>query len=587
MIKQSINGKGVLLYELYKSNLSYYKEFVEFIEKVIKSFSSFGESLNNIFNKKNNFTFFEDKTSIFYDLMKILKSHFQLQSEELKDFTKAITKEIIEPFKSFKSVNDKSVEDVLKNIYELSKRIKKEKSCLEDNQNIYYTKMKETEKLIIEEISMKGNQFSFNQEIKNKKSLAYVSTYESILDEEKYFKTIKEVNNLNEQKRIQEKKLLNFYQDFEKKRLDTIKENYFYFLTNIKSIFSKFISDIDEIIKKFINFKLENNINKLIKNYKIELSSEKKIEFIPYTPFSSLDNSMDNISQIEQININYEVILNLQQHFKKICENLNMTEEKEKNNLRVLCVKMFLKNQEDFVKKDKDELLKYMQNKEYRNFFLKFLTYQRTNGKYKKEEKLFSELLEIMEEILLIAEKEKNFDNARNCIILSQTFYKEKKVDGNNTKVYLMEYIKKNKWISSPIFWKEFIENEIIKDEAVFLENKKLNKIEDKTSKVSKIYYSKLLTYAHNMNMFGLTKQDNLDTINYFFNKIKIPEKTKENILNTIESLYSDKKEIKIKKEINKKENIQKEDNKEIQKQKENISKEDVKNEDLNKIQED
>ena len=264
-----------------------------------------------------------------------------------------------------------------------------------------------------------------------------------------------------------------------------------------------------------------------------------------------------------------------------------MTEEKEKNHLRVLCIKMFLKNQEDFLKEDKDELLKYMQNKEYRNYFLKFLTYQRTNGKYKKEEKLFSELLEIMEEILLIAEKEKNFDNARNCIILSQTFYKEKKVDGNNIKVYLMEYVKKNKWISNPIFWKEFIENEIIKDEAAFLENKKLNKIEDKTSKVSKIYYSKLLTFAHNMNMFGLTKQDNLDTINYFFNKIKISEKTKENILNTIETLYSDKKEIKIKKEINEKENIQNEGDKEIQNQKENISKEDVKNKDLNKIQED
>ena len=49
-------------------------------------------------------------------------------------------------------------------------------------------------------------------------------------------------------------------------------------------------------------------------------------------------------------------------------------------------------------------------------------------------------------------------------MILSQTYYKELEVDDEVKKIYLMEYLKKNKWISNISFWKEFIELEISKE---------------------------------------------------------------------------------------------------------------------------
>ena len=179
-----------------------------------------------------------------------------------------------------------------------------------------------------------------------------------------------------------------------------------------------------------------------------------------------------------------------------------------------------------------------MQKEDYRKYFIITLTKQRTDGVYKREEKLLIELKGLFEVILDIAEKEKNFELTRNCIILSQTFYYEKNINGKNEKIYLMEYIKTNKWLCSCQFWKEFIEDEIIKEKIKFKEENKKRENGKNIMDVTKIYFGKIITYSHNMHMFGLTKEQASNIINYFIEKYEISEDMIKTIIANLETVY-------------------------------------------------
>ena len=556
MLKYEDNlwGKTEQLHNLYKSNYLYYKEFIEFIDKIRKAYLSFSESLNGLFSKKINF--FEEKPNILFSLLSDFKDHIKFQSQEYKELSNNIGKEIIDIFKNSKHNNDKDEENLYKEFNELTKKLKKSKQILETNKSIYNNSMKETEKLTFEAYSTKENPLTSNQEIKTKKEIAYSSICDSLKNEDNYTNSLDETNKLINELNLKEKELLNFYQSVDEKRLNNIKNNISLLLIFIKTNSFKINYEIDIITKKINELKIENDINDFITQNKSSLSPEKNIKFKPYAPFTSLDNSIKSSSENEEMNIKYEVITYLKKFFDKLCPNIDMEEEKKRLKLRVLCLNIFDENDQKFVEEDKNELIKFMENAEYRNYFLSSLTHQRLNGKFKREEKLFNELKEILNVIVQYAEKEKNYENVRNCIILSQTFYKEKIDDeGNIEKEYLMEHIKKNKWLSTPLFWKEFIEDEIIKDKLKFEEESK-SKDGSIIGDVRKIYFSKLITYSHNMNMFELSKKETTDIIDYFMKKYEISDDMKVIVINNIEAAYSEKK-VTPKPKIEKKQNLQ------------------------------
>ena len=99
-----------------------------------------------------------------------LEFHIKYQKSEINKFVKYLSKEIIDTFKLLKESNDKVEEKIYKEIFDLNKALKKGKIKLEESRNLYYTKMKNLEKLIFEEESTKINMISQNQEIKDKKS---------------------------------------------------------------------------------------------------------------------------------------------------------------------------------------------------------------------------------------------------------------------------------------------------------------------------------------------------------------------------------------------------------------------------------
>ena len=536
----------------YRYNNTYYKEFVEFIEKIKKVYSAFSDSIIEILSKK--YMFFEDNTSIFYSLMVYLKNHLQTESSEYKELTNHLTNEIIEKHKIMKANNEKTEGNLTKDFFEASKKLKKAKLKFDEYQNLFLTKMKDTEKLIFQEKSIKINEQT-SQEIKDKNLLVSEAVQISKKYEMKYKNYLKEVNNLVEEMNGLENKLANFYKEAEENLLNRLQQNVYFLLATIKTTNFKINYDIEEINKKVLDKKYDQAIKSVLESNKFNLSNLKKLEFKPYTPTLSLKNSIKSSSQLKEMNINYDVITYLQENFTNICPELDMEEEKKRKKLRILCSKIFEENQ-NYGKEDQSELLKFMHKDDYRNYFISALTKQRINGKYKREEKVFYELLEIIKYILDLAEKENNYDNARNCIILSQTFFFEKNVNGNIEKIYLMEFIKDNKWLANPQFWKEFIEDEIIRDKSKFEEELKLKDNKKNKGDITKIYFGKLITYSHNMNMFGITKEEAFEIINYFMNKYEISKDMKDTVIVNLEAAYSEKKEDKKEETSEKIENI-------------------------------
>ena len=157
---------------------------------------------------------------------------------------------------------------------------------------------------------------------------------------------------------------------------------------------------------------------------------------------------------------------------------------------------------------EQDKLLELLKEKKFRDFFLINLSNQRTKGRYTRNKEIIDNLKEILNLILDIAEKEKDYEAGKNCIILGQTFYYEDKND-NNKKVYLFEFIQDNLWLKSINFWNGIIDlmtqKEIEKNNKINKDNVEIDEKEKKKI-ISNVGFSQLLSYANNMKEFNMDK---------------------------------------------------------------------------------
>ena len=145
------------------------------------------------------------------------------------------------------------------------------------------------------------------------------------------------------------------------------------------------------------------------------------------------------------------------------------------------------------------------------------------------------ELKDIVTQILEISEIENDYESAKNCIILSQTFYID---DKDHNKIYLFESIIDNKCLTSTEFWYGVIEcmidQEFQKNES---SNKEINAKEteeEKAKRISNIAFSQVLPYTNNMLDFKMDKNVILEVINSFVEKYKIESDFAEAIINNV-----------------------------------------------------
>ena len=160
---------------------------------------------------------------------------------------------------------------------------------------------------------------------------------------------------------------------------------------------------------------------------------------------------------------------------------------------------------------------------------------QKTTGKFARSARLMQDLKDIVTQILEISEIENDYESAKNCIILSQTFYID---DKDHNKIYLFESIIDNKWLTSTEFWYGVIEcmidQEFQKNES---SNKEINAKEteeEKAKRISNIAFSQVLPYTNNMLDFKMDKNVILEVINSFVEKYKIESDFAEAIINNV-----------------------------------------------------
>ena len=352
---------------------------------------------------------------------------------------------------------------------------------------------------------------------------------------------------------------------------------------DLTSLFDSYLNNIDE---KNIKLKLDlynvkvlenNNIDinenlninvdeKKVKNNKVKKKEKKHEKTDDKNKFINNSNEILTLTE-EEI---YFIVNNMYQEYKLINrDKYDLDIEEKKLEIKRIIIKLLSyseKNEtnkienknneiqsEDSSNNEKNEvtneeidyLCKEMEYEEYRKYFLIKINNFRAKGYLDMPNKIFNYLSKIFSEIAkhLISNKEndennffiKDFICSRLVIILSQTFYTTK----NEKKVFLSEEIKKEKVFQIPEFWKELINEMIIREcNSVFESKKELNIIDDenRTKKIKdEIYFAQIIPFIGSMTGFGISKEEIKNIMLFFIKEFGISEKNTKIILDTID----------------------------------------------------
>ena len=323
-----------------------------------------------------------------------------------------------------------------------------------------------------------------------------------------------------------ERNLLQMYQNFDQEMGDGIKNLICFFIATVKKMLSSILLDLESLGDKWQSINLGKDMKTFIDANASNLFPDEEIKFNAYVPSVSIDNPPNN-----QIEIPFEVISELKSNLKDVAPDFDLALEEKKSKIRKLSLKVFTSNN-DFVfsPEEKSQLLDYCKDKTSRKIFLSTLNKQRTSGRYARSARLMKDLTDIVNTILAISEPEKDYDSAKSCIILSQTFYIEEK----GSKKYLFEAIMNNKWMKSKEFWDEVIERMIQKE---FERNKMKNFTStdvDTKKRISNIAFSQVLPYSNNMLDFKMDKKEILEVVEAFSKKYSIEKDLFDAIVNNV-----------------------------------------------------
>ena len=520
--------------------------FSEIINKFQHCLLDFSKSIDNIKNRKANLIEEKDSTVnlLLINFKQVIKSHIS-EFKECGEYMKTtILSSIIQANDGKYSAEKEmySKYNKIKNIYQNCKaNVEKSKKEFENSAKL-------CEKNIFNLVQLKTVSFEDSDDITKTEERVNLSIANTKNLEDKYYKCVEEANNARENEIQKQNELLKYYQimhtDFYLKMNCVIS----YFIPMVKKMYASIMLSLDALDKRCRDIKIGDDINNFIEKNKTDLKPDEPIKFIPYYPKADISNksiSGNDKKDLENLDINYKVILTLNNNLRDIRKDLNMEEEKKKHRLRFLCTKIFKIGPGMAFKKDeKKELISMLKDPFYKAYFLITLSKQRTKGRFQRSETLLNDLSEILHFILDESQKIKDYESAKNCIILSQTFFFEKQNKKNKNekkKLYLFEFIKNYKWLKSLDFWEGIIEymiqNEITKNEEINKKNNVEETPEDVKSRLSNIGFSQVLSYTNSMIEFDIDKDDIFKVVDTFVKKYEIDplmcKSIYENIKNT------------------------------------------------------
>ena len=522
--------------------------------------------------KKNKFlttafSLFNEQIKLFESITKNINSRkkifMEYDSTKEKDYICAIVKLIYESFEIMMNSDCEIIKELVANLSFLLDCIKKEskkldselefiygvlkeeKIKLEKQKNIFYDSIDNTETKLLDKID---DIIKKNPE-QNLKEFLFQDI--EILQEAKshftdYRRSIAIVNKVTMEFNNKEKLYLDSF--------DNIENNSNLVISNILKSFLENQSIKNDVcsqnIKKIKDFIILNNNNILNNKEKDNYLTVSKYSFdlMEFENFESKKINFLNIKTTNEYKKYSWVVELLNKTIGNIYPNYSFDNEKKRNEVREIITKI-IENQDtnNISEEEKIIIFKALKNNEdNQTLFINILNRLRSIGSYKKNKEIIELIGNSINIMLTSISINKNYEMAKLCILLSQTFYYE---NDKKEKIYIFEFIKDNEWFHSEDFWRNFIDLLIWKELMKYQNNLKDNNInifmknnisKNLSNKIEDILFCQLTPSVRNMVEFNIEKKIIVKIIEEFIHKY---DYLKQEKIDSIYNLISDNKE--------------------------------------------
>ena len=474
--------------------LSYYQLSIKYLKDVLAEIEHYSFSLNNI-----NADFLTKKNSRFNDILNLFNNTIKFNIDNSRKFINntinnfekynSQLKQLTQHYSTFKQFSETYTSQ--------QKKFNKIKEKFIDSASLVESKTVEK--------FQKRNEKQFDENNIISKKLK-----KDVQDNlKKYQACIEETNKKREEFILKQANLIK--DDIELKQLDI--NIYYNVIDNYLSLYKdKTINYINKHMKKLLKQLQEKNLEKEIKEYFSSIKSNGKNDEKNPIVFEGYKTKInyDNCSNGEEFDTYLETVNFLEKNIKEIYDNDTLEKEKLKGNLRDW-IKKFFSFDDKSIEIDKNVIDEYYYNALKQPFthktFLKIVTDMRTSTHFNRNKQLIDLLGESLKIILEEARKNEDYRTAKNCLILSQTFYYME----NDKKIFSCECLKKNIWLETYEFWDKFcsymIDEELKKlidqNHDLNLDDIKQNKqySEKLCSKIGDVIFSQLITIISNILM--------------------------------------------------------------------------------------
>ena len=523
--------KDVDGYENLQKRISEKKEFLEnslnYLKNLENSLKDISEKVQNSNRNMTNITFAPEEKNIHDTLILIgLNIHKELDS----NFN--LLGQIIKHLTTHKDMLIKEL-NLYEELKKTNKELQEEKEKLKKNKENFHKLGQKVENDIKKFVkNIPDLKDIYENEILNYEIQKIIETPKVAFEEYKI--SLNKTNQLIKTYNSKQLNLFNFFPDI------SSEEGVFYFrlikiyLQSLEKQSEYFNLNISNIKN---NKSLETNtkLMELIENSQNNKKEEKIQQFIHYQ--SDLDyHKCENDKEFELSSKSINIIKNF------ISNDLfpNYDYDIEVKNYKMSqTIKKLFKEKGDINPELANNFMNLINEPNvYKGFFV-ILSHLRATSKFLKSKELIDLLGKGFNIIAEYSVKNKLYENIKNCIILSQTYYYE---DENKNKIYIFEHIKNNKYIKNSRFWRDFIKDmikkEFIRFESVLPDSninveKNINITNKIKEKLNEVVFSQLLTYASNMKDFEFDKRVILKIIEEFVEKYNYISK------NNLDNIYT------------------------------------------------
>ena len=511
------------------------------LTRKIGSLSKILSSINDIYHVKKEY---------YKSLKPLIKDEPQPLSEE-ENFrqTMVIIKNNNEKFIEFEDEMYSEIIDKIRSLIEKMKQEKflyddfkkaldyynGEKAKMEKFKNIYHTngKIAERSTLYYKDLQIKrkiNDQNIMNQSIDKSKIDCKNRLIGLSKDCSNYIQSLKNVNKIRKEVNKKQDNLLSVYQELEwddKNLYADVMEIIWKYQKKVYDYTGKQLNEV-EIIQNAIH--IDKDIRGLVEKLRKYESPEEEILYEHYPTEVDFDKCQD----IKDYRVCDAIVKEMKSYVEGIFENYDEKLEDKKNRFRDLIIKFFDKNRQT-TEDDKKQLLEFVEDTRTHGIFLIVLAKLRTNNRFCRDRFLIELLSDIMLKLLDNAQKINDFSIAKNCLILSQTFFFYDEND-KNKKIYISNYIKKHPWLQSPRFWGDFILRQILSEfNKVEERNKGIERMiislrkcvpENMKPRIGEVLFSQLLPYVGNMNEVEVDKKVTIKIVDSILEKFPFIEET-------------------------------------------------------------